>query len=521
MNILITGATDGIGLALARFYAEHDIRPILVGRRDLAQLDHTLFTPERYCQVDLATPESPAMIVAWLQAKQIEQLDLVIHNAALGYVGDLIAQPISNINQLLQVNLWTPIALTHSLYPWVAKAKGRFGFISSVAAGLPGPNYAIYTVTKAALEGFVRSWQIELAASKAPVTAQIIRPGATRTHMHTKSGADPATMHWERFPTPERVASQIAHALRTDRRAFSIGVANGLAYTVGHTWPALVDRAMTPPFGVPALLEAVQALETPPHCVITGAADGIGRALAQVFAAAGYVVTGIDVDAPRAMQTQADIINAGGQARFLIADLLAPNAVENVLDVLATRPPITVFIHNAGISAVGAFVDLELAAQQRVLALNLNMPLRLTAALLQAKRLAPQSSLVFISSLSHFAGYPGASVYAASKDGVAAYARSLAVALAPQGMKVLTVYPGPTRTAHARRYSPNNSREERRMAPERLAQLILASVQKGRRQLIPGINNQAAAWLGRFFPPLIEQVMRRTTYDRLPAKPLE
>jgi len=103
-----------------------------------------------------------------------------------------------------------------------------------------------------------------------------------------------------------------------------------------------------------------------------------------------------------------------------------------------------------------------------VLAVNLTAPLHLTGALLQAGKIAPGGSLVFVSSLSRLLSYPGAAVYAASKDGLASYARSLAVALAPQKMHVLTVYPGPTRTAHARRYSPDNSREARRGSRRRL-----------------------------------------------------
>jgi hypothetical protein len=139
----------------------------------------------------------------------------------------------------------------------------------------------------------------------------------------------------------------------------------------------------------------------------------------------------------------------------------------------------------------------------------------LTAGLLRAERIARGGSFVFISSLSRFVSYPGAVVYAASKDGLAAYARSLAAPLARQGIHVLTVYPGPTRTAHARRYSPDNRREQRRMPPERLAVLIYAAVQARRRVLIPGAGNKLFAVLGRYAPGLVEQVVRKTILDRL------
>ena len=65
----------------------------------------------------------------------------------------------------------------------------------------------------------------------------------------------------------------------------------------------------------------------------------------------------------------------------------------------------------------------------------------LTAALLKADRIAKGASIVFISSLAHYTSYPGAATYAATKSGLASYARSLSIALAPQNIHVTTVFP--------------------------------------------------------------------------------
>lgn len=249
------------------------------------------------------------------------------------------------------------------------------------------------------------------------------------------------------------------------------------------------------------------------QCAITGAADGIGRALALRFAAAGYAITGIDVDPGRAAQTTAEIAAAGGMARFILADLAQEATLAGVVADLAAGPPSDVFIHNAGISAAGPFERLPLAAQMAVLDVNLVAPLQLTAGLLRAGGISRSGSVVFVSSLSYFVSYPGASVYAASKDGLAAYARSLRVA--EPALHVLTVYPGPTRTAHARRYSPDNSREARRMPPEKLAELIYRAVQRRQKRLIPGWGNRLFALLGSLLPGLVEPVMRRSLYDKL------
>ncbi|OUC07526.1 hypothetical protein RY27_14395, partial [Litorilinea aerophila] len=125
------------------------------------------------------------------------------------------------------------------------------------------------------------------------------------------------------------------------------------------------------------------------HCVITGAADGIGRALAHRFGRAGYRVTGIDVDRERAMYAQAELINAGVDARFALADLADPRDVEQLLETLAGRPPIDALIHNAGINAAAPFVTSPLTSMAPVLAVHLAAPPPLTTGRLRSGLLAP------------------------------------------------------------------------------------------------------------------------------------
>ncbi|MBW7883343.1 MAG: SDR family NAD(P)-dependent oxidoreductase [Caldilineaceae bacterium] len=511
-TILITGATDGIGLALSQLYAQRGERLVLVGRRPLEELDRRLFTLATYCRVDLSHPDCAEAIAAWLDARGIAALDLVIHNAGLGYVGAIAAQPEDNLRALVDVNLWAPITLTHRLYERVRAAQGRFVFISSVAAAIPAPDYAIYSATKAALDGFVHNWRTELRAAQSGVTAQLIHLGATRTNMHAKSGADPAALGWERFPPPAEIARKIAKTIAGPAAPATIGLGNRLVYWTGRKVPQLMDR-LAPRRQLSGSARPRPAGQA--HCVITGAAGGIGRALMFAFADAGYAVTGIDRDAARAAQTQAELVDMGRPAQMLVADLTNAGDLQRLASELAALPPADVLVHNAGISCVGPFVHSPIRQQRSVVEVNLLAPLALTANLLRQGGLAAGGTVVCVSSLSHFVGYPGAAVYAATKDGLAAYARSLRIALSSQGGRVLTVYPGPTRTAHARRYSPDNRREQRRMAPDRLAGQILAAVVRRRRILIPGMANQLSAALGYAAPTLMQALMRRALYEPL------
>jgi len=244
------------------------------------------------------------------------------------------------------------------------------------------------------------------------------------------------------------------------------------------------------------------------RCVITGASSGIGAALAQVFAEQGYEVVGIDRNEPSASQLK----------RFIKADLSSHEGLESLTTELAGTP-IDLLIHSAGINSVGAFEKADMGLQRTVLDVNLRAPVQLTTALLANGILRRGSTLVFIASLSHFVSYPGAAAYAASKDGLTAYARSLSVALKPQGIHIMTVFPGPTRTPHASEHSPDNSREAKRMPPEVLARELAAALEQKRYRFIPGVSNRAFALIGTLFPTLTERIMLRTLFAKLEHGP--
>ena len=143
------------------------------------------------------------------------------------------------------------------------------------------------------------------------------------------------------------------------------------------------------------------------RCVITGAADGIGRSLAVIFAANGYAITGIDVDGRKADDTRLDLAGYGKKIDFLIHDLWHVDEVANCAVALMHGGPIDVLIHNVGISAAGRMTSVSLADQLKFIRVNLFASMLLTAALLRGNKLKLGGSIVFMNSLSDFVGYPG------------------------------------------------------------------------------------------------------------------
>ena len=85
---------------------------------------------------------------------------------------------------------------------------------------------------------------------------------------------------------------------------------------------------------------------------------------------------------------------------------------------------------------------------------------------------------------------------------------------ASKGVTLTVAFPGPLKTDHAERHSPEGADESRRMDPDRAASLILADALAGKKTSIPGTGNRAFAAIGRIFPKPVTALMRRLIYNR-------
>jgi short-subunit dehydrogenase len=229
-TVLITGATSGLGLELAKLYQDQNL--ILVGRQPKPEL--ALFQKHLYIQCDLSQPDAALLIVKFLQQHHLQHFDLLIHNAALGYYGNIINHSNKHVHDLFQVNMYAPIALTKALFEYIK--NGKVVFINSVAANLAAPDYAVYAASKAALSGFARNLRIE-----GNLKVQTIYPGAIRTSFHNKSGVPQGRFEVAKFPSADKVAKDIFKAIRSNKAEVAIGFTNRLAQVAGYYFPVLVD----------------------------------------------------------------------------------------------------------------------------------------------------------------------------------------------------------------------------------------------------------------------------------------
>lgn len=248
-----------------------------------------------------------------------------------------------------------------------------------------------------------------------------------------------------------------------------------------------------------------------PKALVTGGVHGLGHALVQQLLSRGYQVHVVDYDA-NGLQNLRD--TASGNVVTYQLDLSDITNLKGEISNLVKQGPFDIVVLNAGISATGKFEKIPIEAHQKVLAVNLTAPMLLANGLAK-EGMSSKSSLVFISSLSYAVGYPGAASYAASKDALAIYAKSIAKPFAKIGIAVTCVFPGPVRTGHAEKYSPKGSSDKNRVAPEKLALGILKAAQAKKRTYYPGAAAKISRVIGWIAPGFITSKMRSLIFEKL------
>jgi len=183
--------------------------------------------------------------------------------------------------------------------------------------------------------------------------------------------------------------------------------------------------------------------------LVTGAASGMGRATARLFADEGALVAAADRDDGGVAQQVKEIEAAGGRALALAVDVAVPNAVSSaVAQVVEHFGGLDVLVNNAGISALAEIDAANYGeAFDRVLAVNLKAHTLLIRACLPHLRKSDAPRIINIASTEALGATARNSPYAAAKHGVAGLTRALAVELGREGITVNAVCPGPINTS--------------------------------------------------------------------------
>lgn len=227
--------------------------------------------------------------------------------------------------------------------------------------------------------------------------------------------------------------------------------------------------------------------------VVTGGANGIGRATARLFAREGATAIIADIDQETAGQTAAAIQQEGGNAVAHLCDVESSVSVQRLVDeIVATFGRIDILFANAAIQLTKAGADTTLEEWDHLHAVNLRGVFLCCKAVIPVMQRQRGGSIVIASSGHAFATYPRCSAYAATKGGQLALMRGLALDYAADGIRVNCVIPGATDTRLVRNYlaaSPNPEQERLRLLqgipmgrlaePDEIAEAVLFLASEG------------------------------------------
>ena len=243
--MLITGASSGIGLELARVAAGkgHDL--VLVARtegklRELARELHERHgVRAEVIAVDLSRPEAAAEVVSRLEALGI-QIDALVNNAGFGVYGPFTETALATELQIIQVNIVALTELTKRLLPgMVARRSGRILNVASTAAFLPGPLMAVYYATKAYVLSFSEAIANELAGAGVTVTA--LCPGPTASGFQAAAKLETSKlMAGKTLATSRRVAQDGYDAMMAGKTLVVSGWSNKLVVQMPRLLPRRV-----------------------------------------------------------------------------------------------------------------------------------------------------------------------------------------------------------------------------------------------------------------------------------------
>jgi NAD(P)-dependent dehydrogenase (short-subunit alcohol dehydrogenase family) len=185
--------------------------------------------------------------------------------------------------------------------------------------------------------------------------------------------------------------------------------------------------------------------------IITGGASGIGEACVRRFAAEGAKIVSADIGAEKGEAVVDDVCKRGGSAVFVACDIsTADSAAKLVNTALSAFGHLDCIICAAGIAPTANFLELSETQFDSVLKVNLNGPLLLgQAAARYWVESGTRGSIVNVTSVSARLAGAGQAAYCASKGALDSLTRVMAVALAPHGIRVNALAPGPTRTGMA------------------------------------------------------------------------
>jgi short-subunit dehydrogenase len=247
LRVLITGASQGIGRALAIEAVNRGLR-VLVSARS-TELLNTLAEEVRkggksieIVQADIATPEGREAMVQAAESK-LGGLDVLINNAGIGATGHFAESSPEALRQIIETNFFGTVETTRSFLPLLKEGKTpALVNISSILGKRAIPGRSLYSASKFALEGWTQAVRAEFV--RFGIDVLTVNPGLTATNFSQNMLEKKAhlSMDHMRGMTSEEVASAILNALARGKRTTNLTFQGKMLLFANRFLPGLVDR---------------------------------------------------------------------------------------------------------------------------------------------------------------------------------------------------------------------------------------------------------------------------------------
>lgn len=246
--IIVTGASSGIGAAVARLFASQGYRVVLAARRlerleSLAEEINAGGGQSLVVATDLFKFEDIQKLVA-VTISEFGQVDVLVNNAGFGRLKWLEQlDPVRDIQEQLQINLAATILVAREVLPhMIARRKGHILNMASLGGFIATPTYTAYSASKFGVRGFTEALRREVGVYGIHVTG--VYPGGVRTEFKQHTGSDrktgrttPASLRLE----PEEVARAVLNAVRRPKRTVIMPWQMRFLVWLNSHLPGLVD----------------------------------------------------------------------------------------------------------------------------------------------------------------------------------------------------------------------------------------------------------------------------------------
>jgi uncharacterized protein len=246
---LITGASGGIGLCMARELAQRKIDLLLVARsgeklsKACEDLKKEFGIKAEFLSVDLSESNSVATITRWIDSNSFT-VNILINNAGYGIWGSVESTPLDDLNNMMHLNMTTVVNLCHALLPTLKKqSKSYILNVASTASYQAVPTLVTYAATKSFVVLFTRGLRLELRNTSVSVTC--LSPGATSTSFIDRAGMDAMKERAEKFSmSPEAVAKIAIDGTFKGKAEILPGFANWISVKLTYLLPKFIPEAI-------------------------------------------------------------------------------------------------------------------------------------------------------------------------------------------------------------------------------------------------------------------------------------